>query len=195
MLCLAPLGAGGLLNAWGDGFLPTIPSMLTKEDGTNVANANTLVLIADVSAHATEIGNTAWSAATSVAQEQAILRAMRWFRTRESMMKGVRTYSDQVLAYPRTGVWAYGREIKFNEIPVELIQALSEAALLEQATPDALQPTLEGNIKRIRQKVDGVGEKEREYFGSGQIGATSKPKVMKLIAPFLEIGSGEWTAH
>lgn len=160
--------------------------MLILEDGTKVANANTLITMAMVSSHATLVGNTAWDATTDTLREQAIYRAMRWFSTLETRMKGRRSWEDQELAWPRYGVFAYGREIAWNVIPKELKQALMEAALLEQATPDALQPAQNtGTIRSEKKWLDGVGGKETEYATPPSFGAISRPKIMQLVSPFL----------
>lgn len=196
MLGLAPLTNGGLCLAIGFFLTPAeYESMLIIEDGQTsggVANANSLITYSEVSAYATLVGNTAWAAATELAQEQAIYRVMRWFRSKERSMKGRRTWTTQALAYPRQGVWAYGREIDYNEIPLELKQALMEGALLEQATQNILQPSRETNIKRIRKKLDGM-EKEIEYDGPGEVGAISLPTVNQLMSDFLESNSS-WQA-
>lgn len=198
MLGLAPLTGGGLLSAVGL-FIDTSAgyvSMLILEDGGTtggVANANTLITSAMVDTHATLVGNTAWAGATDTEKEQAIYRSMRWISGQEPRMKGHRTWpTTQELPLPRTGVWAFGRQIEYNAIPKEFKQALMEGALLEQSKVDALQPSLEHNIKRQRKKLDGM-EKETEYHGSGSVGSVSYPRVMELLAPFLENQSG-WDA-
>ena len=195
MLCLAPLLAGGLLGAdmYAQEF--EFASMLIVEDGTKVPDANTLIDAAMVADHALLVGNLAWAVSTNSLREQAIFRAMRWFSSLEARMKGSRTYVDQELAFPRYGVFAYGREILSNQIPKELKQALMEAAMLELSTPDALQPTqASGQIKAERKWLDGVGGRDVEYFAPPAIGAISRPKVMQLILPFLN-GVGTWAAH
>lgn len=190
MLGLAPLAGGGLLSAVGlfISIGPGYQSMLILEDGGTrggVANANTLITAAMVDAHAVLVGNSAWAAATDSQKETAIYNIMRWFKGLEPRMKGCRTWENtQKLPWPREGVWAYGREMPYNVIPDELKEGLMEAALLQQATPDALQPSQEFNIRRQRKKLDGL-EKETEYFGPGSIGAVSRPRVMQLITPFL----------
>lgn len=186
MLGLRPIGANPLAGFIRPFGLVGYNKMLTIEDGTIVANANSFVSIADVVAHADLVGNTAFALATSAAQEQAIYRAMRWIKSLESRMKGCRVNEAQALSWPRYDVYAYGRIINSNIIPIELKEAVMEAALLEQATPDALQPSLEGNIKRLRKKLDGVGEKETEYFGAGKVGQINYPKIIGLIQPFLQ---------
>lgn len=160
--------------------------MLILEDGTKVTDANTLITSAMVDAHATLIGNTAWAAGSDTAKEQAIYRAMAWFASLEPRMKGCRSWTDQELAWPRTGVCAYGREIDYNVIPKELKQALMEAALLEFSSPDALLPAqVTGSVSREKKWLDGVGGKETEYATPAGFGAVTRPKVMRLIAPFL----------
>lgn len=199
MLGLSPLAGGGILSAVGL-FISTTPyeTMLTQETGLvdgGVTDANTLIIRSEVAAHAVLVGNSAWATAIETEQEQAIYRAMRWFASLEHRMKGCRSWpTTQELPYPRTNVFAYGREIDYNAIPKELKQGLYEAALLEQATPDAMSPSQETNIKRIKKKLDGVGEKETEYFGPGSVGAVSKPKVLGLINGFLTSGNSGWEA-
>lgn len=199
MLGLSPLAGGGVISAVGL-FINVTPyeTMLTQETGLvtgGVTGANTLITYAEVSAHALLVGNTAWDLTTELLQEQAIYRVMRWFASLEHRMKGCRSWPEtQELPYPRTNVFAHGRQIKYNAIPKELKQGLYEAALLEQATPDAMSPSQETNIKRIKKKLDGVGEKETEYFGPGSVGAVSRPKVLGLINGFLNSGNSGWEA-
>lgn len=169
--------------------------MLILEDGSKVADANTLITAAMVADHATLVGNLQWALASDATKEQAIYRVMRWFGSLEPRMKGQRTWTDQELAWPRAGVWAYGREIANNHIPKELKQALMEGALLELATPDALQPSqITGHVRSEKKYLEGVGGKETEYFAAPPIGAISRPKIVQLMAPFLN-PAGVWAAH
>lgn len=200
MFGLAPLCGGGLLGAYANFLaLEDYVSMLIIEDGQTeggVPDANSLITLAEVSAHATLIGNTTWAAAASdLIREQAIGRVMRWLSSREAVLLGSRTWpTTQFLAYPRTGVCINGRRVESDEIPRELKEALYEASLLELDTPDALMATRQAsNIKRLKKKLDGVGEKETEYFGS-HTAKSSYPKVMQLFAPFMNASTGVWEA-
>lgn len=199
MLGLSPL----LGSALGASFpLPVEPeyvSLLILEDGTNVANANTLITAAMVTTHATLIGNTAWAALTSAQQESAIYRAMRWYRSLEGVMKGYRSYETQNLPHPRTGINVNGHCYDYNIIPNELKDALIEASLLDSASADALEASFETNVKSIRKSLFEVGSKETEYFNAGGMssgpGAVSYPKVWGLMNLFLDIGQGVLVEH
>jgi hypothetical protein len=117
---------------------------LIVEDGTVIEGANSYVAIADVTAYASAIGNTAWAAAAEAAQEAAILRAMRYIEGNyEHRWKGLRRNRDQALTWPRADVFDQeGYDVRADHIPQLLKDAVCEAALREIASANSLNPDL-----------------------------------------------------
>lgn len=189
MLGLSPLAGGGLLSAVGV-FIPPYEyeTMLTIEDGSIVADADSYVAIADVTTYAARYGST-WSAADELAAEQAILRAMLYIEDQEWRFCGYRVNESQELSWPRTYVPNLaGGYLSSTAIPKGIKNAVCEAAILELATPGALlTSSLDSTqtIKRLRQKAD-VLEKETEYFDEGNVSKSDKfEKIKAFLAPYI----------
>lgn len=173
MLALAPLAGGGLFL--GPSFFIATPytSMLTIEDGTIVANADSYVDISDVTTYAGRYGAT-WNTASSLANEQAILRAMLYIESLEETYKGCRVSETQELSWPRNYVenqlgTGY---LSAVAIPRNLKNALCEAAILEMTTSGILlasSMTREASqeISSVSKKVDVI-EKSVSYVDGSE---------------------------
>ena len=81
------------------------------------------------------------------------------------------SYADDAYAFNP------GYLIQPNEIPIELIQATCEAAILELASPGALQPVWLMSNRVIGVKAERAGDTEFEYFGARDI----PPFVMPIV--------------
>lgn len=118
---------------------------LVVETGAGVANADTWASLAYAKQYATRVGNTAFVDADTEFLEPALRKAVRYLdAVYGDRYAGVRTNprSEQSLSWPRAGfVWDDGEELADNVIPQNLIDAQVEAAMLEWASPGALQPS------------------------------------------------------
>lgn len=177
-------------------------SMLTLEDGTIVsvadgdaADADTYVDLAYVLAYATRYGST-WSTADSLASEQAILRAMIFIEGFEDQFAGSRVSELQVLSWPRQYVpnMAGNGYLSSTSIPLGLKNALAEAAILEQASPFILTPTVGADDRYVIKERKKVGPLEKEIQYSEARSDTSLPeytRIMAFLKPFFEVGQGD----
>lgn len=102
---------------------------------------------------------------------------------------------DQVRAWPRTGATAYGSALAVDLIPVRVVDASYEAALIELRAPGSLTVVTDPAKRVKRQKVDTI---EREFFEPGDTGsfAPTSSIIEGLLAPLLipePIGFGIWS--
>lgn len=170
--------------------------MLTIEDGTIVADADSYVAIADVTTYAGRYGST-WNTADSLANEQAILRAMLYIESMEDMFKGCRVSEAQELSWPRSYVpnLRGSGYLASDAIPKQLKNAVAEAAIIEMSSPGTLlvssaSTTSQQTIKRLFQKVDVI-EKETEYFEGTTIEKDKRfEKIQAWLEPFLKSDTG-----
>lgn len=138
---------------------------LIVETGANVANANGLTDASYVVAYHAANGTTVTNDTTL---EDAIVRATTWvtgFTFNGTPVNG----RSQSLPFPMSGLTdKYGNAIAEDEVPREVQNAVAEAALLEQATPGVLNPSItaeDGRIKSKTEKVDVLSESV-EYWAS-----------------------------
>lgn len=76
---------------------------LIVEDGTGMANAESLLSVADADAYHTAMGNAAWGAATTAQKEAALRRATQYLDARYQW-QGDPLTATQALSWPREGV-------------------------------------------------------------------------------------------
>lgn len=171
--------------------------MLTIEDGSIVANADSYNEIATVVTYATRYGFD--FSGEALAQEQAILRAMIYIESFEDYLHGVRVSADQELSWPRAYVpnklnSAY---IASDDIPNGVQNALSEAAIAELLTPGVLTATVSHkntNVKRTRKKAD-VLESEVEYFGAVSLDAKTYTRILEHLRPYFRTGKSAYSVR
>lgn len=197
MLANAPIAGGGLLLGPAFFILGTpYSSMLTIEDGSIVVDADSYVEIADVTTYAGRYGST-WDTSNSLANEQAILRAMLYIESLEDMMKGERVSESQELSWPRAYVPNFRGSgwLSSSLIPKQLKNAVAEAAIIEMTTPGTLlvsaaAATSQQTVKRLFQKVDVI-ERETEYFEGAKVEKDERfEKIMAWLEPFLRTDTG-----
>lgn len=97
----------------------------------------------------------------------------------------------QERAWPRTGAEAYGETIPADTIPSAIVQASYAAGYFEAVNSGALttNSSLDPQVKRKKERVEGVVEEETEYFAAtgatDETGAVVVPMVEALLKPFL----------
>ena len=144
--------------------------MLIVEDGTGIANAESLVSVEFADDYHAKRGNAAWAALDLETKEQLLRKANDYFvGIYGERFAGAKYYVNQFLPFPRDK-WP-------GDAPELIKQALAELALIARTTP--LMPTITRGKKRVK-----VGPIDVEYDGNS---ATSKKFVAASlrIAPFL----------
>lgn len=129
------------------------------EDGSIVPDADSLVDLAFADAYADARFNIQWEQTAD--KEASLVLGTSWILNRNrGNWKGYIVDPTQPLAWPRMGVIdADGREIAINEIPVQLKQAIVEAAIRFGRGDDLdADPTSAGTVKSTRVRVGPIEE-------------------------------------
>jgi hypothetical protein len=94
-------------------------------------------------------------------------------------------------AWPRSGALAYGQDIPLDVIPSKVVDAAYAAGYFEALNPGALttrSPAIDQQVKRKKERVEGVVEEETEYFAAPSTGDSAKVTVSMaedLLKPFV----------
>lgn len=155
-------------------------SQLIIEDGTIVANANSIATDAEMKSYASLRGLTV--PATQPERESLLILAMDYLKTLETRMKGSRTDVGQTLPEPRTNVWLYNQTIGSNDIPVEYKNAQIEAAIAAN-TVVLLTNSTQKDVKRSK-----LGTLETEFFEGGGWSIARLERVDAALNPLLISG-------
>lgn len=97
----------------------------------------------------------------------------------------------QERAWPRTGAEAYGQPIPSDVIPVKIEHASYAAAYFVAHNPGAFtaKGSLDAQVKRKKERVEGVVEEETEYFAAPAAasagGEVMVPMADALLKPLL----------
>lgn len=124
-------------------------------------DADSYAAVAKADAYFLARGVATWTG-TTTAKENALRVGTAYLDNQyRGEWPGVRTDQDQALAWPRTGVYdTDGYLLASDEIPVQIVNATCEAALLA-LTGVSLEPVLtRGNA--IKRTVDKVGPLSQE---------------------------------
>lgn len=129
-------------------------TQLVVETGSIVTGANGYVTMEVCVAYCATRGLT-FVDSPSTAGEQAIIRATAYIDGKyRAKFPGYRTSGrTQSLEWPRTAAYDYeGIVIATTDIPIELKNAVCEAAVRELATPGTMAPDLDrgGDIRSVR---------------------------------------------
>lgn len=142
---------------------------LVIEDGSNVANANSYVTLDEIRDFAQARNETMPS--DDAALEGMAIQAMDYLEGLRSKYQGKKTYSDQPLQWPRSGVLIDCASWPEDKIPKELKNAQCQLCIEQLTFPD-LSPSSDG-FAVSREKVDVI---EVEYAaGSNYASATPVP--------------------
>lgn len=176
---------------------PVYVSMLTLEDGTIVAEADTYALAATISTYATRYGFD--FTGTDLAHEQAILRAMIYIESFEPVFAGERVSLLQELSWPRNYVPNALKTgyIANNTIPAGIVNALSEAAIAELATPGVLtadRSSQNQGVVKVRKKL-GPLESEVEYAGGTSLDGKIYTRIIEFLRPYLKTASSRYSVR
>lgn len=164
------------------------------EDGTGVADANSLADVTFADNYFADRGVAAWAALTTQRKQQCLIQATDYIETRWSAkFKGDPQFTEdppQALSFPRLDIGYDG------VVPPGIQKAASEYALRASTAPLAPDPVV-GESGRlaigIRSKV-GPLEDETTYASEG---ALARPQTLRaypaadmLIKPFVQSSSG-----
>ncbi|MRX33216.1 DnaT-like ssDNA-binding protein [Aminobacter sp. MDW-2] len=95
---------------------------------------------------------------------------------------------EQERAWPRTGATAYGNALADGIIPLRVVNASYEAALLELQSPGSLSAVVSGSSLVKRERVEGAVEVEYAVSDKTDLATAARPVVTVidgLLAPLL----------
>lgn len=165
-----------------------VPSTLIVEDGTEIANADCYITLANADIYHAKYGNTSWSSLTAGAKEAALRKATAYMsQAYRQMWKGYRGSATQSLDWPRSFVYlepfvhgavgAYPYLVADNIVPVEVKNACCELAL--KASTATLSPDLTQNVKK--KSVGSISVEYDEYSKQGK----RYESVTNMLRPYL----------
>lgn len=158
---------------------------LTIEDGTQVANANSYVTLAEARDYAKARGVKLTDFDDVL--EQELIKAMDYLEAQRDNFKGVKTSSTQPLQWPRCGAYVDGAVVEPTTIPNELKNAQIRIAMEIDAGINPM-PTADGSAFVISEKV---GQLETKYSeGVATSGVPIMRAVEALLAPLLRGAGG-----
>lgn len=155
-----------------------IGSQLIIEDGSQVANSNSLVTDAEYKAYANLKGLTV--AATQPDREADLLAGMDYLLSRESQMQGCRVSRDQATLFPRKGMELRDYYLYSDEIPIEAKNAQMELAAYN-TNGSVLSNSTISNVQS--EKVDVL---ERTFFKGGSRSNVNLQRVNAYLNPLLK---------
>jgi hypothetical protein len=132
---------------------------IVVEDGTGLANAVSYVSAEDATLYHQARGNLKWEEQGTPEQEAALIRATQYVDGKyHSRWVGYRANGrNQALDWPRLNAYDSGNNfIASDEIPSELEQAISEAALRELVSPNSLLPDFKTSDRITSQTVGPI---------------------------------------
>lgn len=153
---------------------------ITIEDGSNVANANSFVTIAEARTYAAERGVTLSAADDDVAIQ--LIKSKDYLESFAMRYQGEIANEGQSLQWPRIDVYLYGSEIAFpsNAIPKEL-KAAQNATIVALAQGVDIMPNYSASDFVTREKVGPI---ETEYADPTKVGIVpTLTGVDSLLAP------------
>ena len=160
---------------------------LTIEDGSVVADADSLIDTADFRAYAVSRGVNDLSTDDEVVD--ALLRkAMDFINAQRSRFQGVKVDEGQSLQWPRSGVYVDGFPVAADSIHPDLINAQCELAIALHNGVD-LQPNENGR-EVIRKKLDVI---ETQWSAKGVTAVPILRAAEALLEPFYKVATGGLT--
>lgn len=160
------------------------------EDGTGLANANSLCDVAFADSYFADRGIAAWTGTSSVKQS-ALIKATDYIEARwKRKFDGVPQFPDtpQALSFPRV----CADEAKPDEVPEGVKKAVCEYAVRALVAPLVTDPVTDANglvLSLSRTKVGPI-ETEARYQPGSAIGIKPYPAADMLIRPYLQASGG-----
>jgi hypothetical protein len=124
------------------------------ETGAGITNATSYVTVAEFKAYCADIG-TVLTAYTDTQIEQSLVRVTRAVDAHSFV--GAKSTATQALAWPRTdAIDASGFDIASTVIPTAIKNAVCEGAIVDIASPGALQASLARGGQVQEERVEGA---------------------------------------
>lgn len=156
---------------------------LIVEDGSKVADANSYVSVADARSYATLRGVTLPVADGDV--EALLVKAMDFIEAQRSRFQGDKTYTDQALQFPRTGVYVDGLLLGSTSVPRELRYA--QMALAVEAQTNDLMPSRLPTDKGPVTQESVEGAVSVTYANTGRLNSVPAfAKADALLTPLMK---------
>lgn len=156
--------------------------VVTVEDGSIVADANSYVTAAELATYAAERGVTGLSADADV-RATLLFKAMDYIETRNFQGEQV-SFGVQSLVWPRDQVYIEGNLLSKTAIPLMLKRAQCELALAYNSSYDPLAPV----EKQVKEESFAVFKK---VYMDNAVDAPILKKVNAWLDPLLSSdGSG-----
>lgn len=154
--------------------------VITVEDGSNVADANSFVTLAEVRAYATQRGATLPAADDDLAV--MVIKACDYLEAQANRYQGEVANEGQSLQWPRIDVYIGGSEtaVASNAIPKQLKSAQC-ATVIALAEGVDIMPNYSASDFVVREKVGPI---ETEYADPTKVGIVpTLTAVDSLLAP------------
>ena len=169
---------------------PSETATFVVEDGTGLANANSLCSVASADEYHASNGNpSAWSLLSLFRKQDCLRQASRWVSLRHIYF-GERLRSGQSMAFPRVGLTSDdGYPVGSNLVPAQVSQAVAIVALRIAKGdwtpfPDEVPPSSTGSSSI---SVGPISFSESGgAVSSSQSTETRLPAVTALLRPFLK---------
>lgn len=171
------------------------------EDGTGLANANSLCDLAFADAYFTDRAIVAWTASTVTdeAKQSALIRATDYVEGRwANRFIGEAQFDAQALSFPRTGI-LIGNVSADGTVPDGIKKAVSEYAVRALSASLAPDPVVDSSgllIAGVREKVGPIETETRYQTGVYYSNGTFRPypAADMLIKPFVYRAGGVYRA-
>lgn len=157
---------------------------LTIEDGTIISGAQSYAAASDLTTYADLRGATLPT--TDAEKEALLMQAMDALNDR--CWKGERVSTEQVLAWPRAGVYRDGQLLPHDEIPRELFYG--QMALAIAANSTTLMPTTEAQGKGPVTEERVEGAVTVKYANPGKVLSVAAVADADALLRVLECRSG-----
>ena len=150
--------------------------MITIEDGSVVAGANSYASASDLAAYADARGIE-----LTGEPDQLLIKAMDYLAALEDSWQGSRVSATQSLAWPRQGVYLYGYPVASDSVPQSLKDGQCQLAI--EADTQSLMPTVQPGVTGsvIREKVDVIEVAYAEGSNNTQPIFTAANRILKPL--------------
>lgn len=156
--------------------------MLTIEDGTIVANADSFATVIECTAYCAKRGLTISAVESEV--ERLLILAMDYINSLESKFQGFRYDDEQELCFPRMGITVYENDIS-GAIPKMLKEA--QCRLAFDFSENDLLAT--GSGREVLE--EGVGALKVVYAPSGNTAPQAEPvAALAILKPLFKVQTG-----
>lgn len=164
---------------------------ISVEDGTGLSTANSYVSESDADTYFDNRANTDWTDSTDDKEAALIRGSAAIDAIYRSRFPGWRVNGrDQGLEWPRTNAFDY-EGLAIDGVPVEIINATCEAALIELTDPGSMTPDLErgGQIRAM-----SAGSVSIEYAAAAAA-TTTRTLIDGILSSLLGAGTSMYSGR